>query len=429
MDAGLAYAIMGAPLRRRTWREFGYAFAGVLLGIPAFVLGVLGLVASVASLLTVGLPLLVGVLWGARGFVVVFRAPARALLGEDWPSPPPVQGRGWLRRVRGVLGDGRAWRALGYCLVKLPLSAVTLYGTVILLGGGLYTLTAPAWWLFDKDGLGGLQIESWGHSWEVATSGAVAVLLFPWVLRALVLVDRFLARALLGPSRSEQRIERLESGRATLTADAAGTLRRLERDLHDGTQARLVSLGVTLSRVEQRVARLDTDTSEIGGFLSSARGTVEDALTELRDIVRGIHPPALDAGLSTAVATLASRSGLPVDVDVALRAEPPEAVASAVYFSAAELLSNAARHAGATRVRLRLSDGGSAIRLVVADDGHGGATPGSGGTGLAGLARRADALDGTLDIASPPGGPTTVTLTLPIERWPAPLRQATRPIG
>jgi signal transduction histidine kinase len=408
--------VLRAPLSRRTWREFGYAFAGVLLGVPAFALGVLGLVSSVLSLLTVGLPLLAGALWAARsGATRMFRRPARVLVGLDWPLPPPVAGPGRLRRIRGVLTDGRAWRALGYCFVKLPLSGVTAYASASLLGVGCAALTAPVFWLTLHSGPPGFHVGSWQDSVEFAVTGALAVLTFPWVLRFLVFLDRFLASALLGPSRSEQRVTRLESGRATLTADSATMLRRLERDLHDGTQARLVSLGVTLSRVEQRVARLDADTSEIGDLLTSARGTVTDALTELRDIVRGIHPPALDAGLPTAVATLASRSGLPVDVDVALGGRPGDAVAAAVYFSAAELLSNAARHAGATRVRLRLSDGGSAIRLVVADDGHGGAVAGSGGTGLAGLARRAEALDGTLHIVSPAGGPTTVTLTLPSE--------------
>ena len=406
--------VLRAPVSRRTWRELGYAGAGVLLGIPAFVLAVLGLVASVLSLLTIGLPGLAGVLWAARsGATRAFRRPARALVGLDWSAPPPVAGSGPLRRLRAVLGDGRAWRALGYCFVKLPLSGLTVYASAGLLGVGCAALTAPAFWLLSHSGPPGYHVDSWWGSVEFFLTGALALLVFPWLLRFLVFLDRFLAAALLGPSRSEQRVARLESGRATLTADAAGVLRRLERDLHDGTQARLVSLGVTLSRVEQRVRRVDGDTTEIGDLLGAARGTVEDALSELRDIVRGIHPPALDAGLPTAVATLASRSGLPVEVDVALGARPGDAVAAAVYFTAAELLSNAARHAGASRVRLRLSDGEGVIRLVVTDDGHGGAAPGSGGTGLAGLARRAEALDGTLDIDSPHGGPTTVALTLP----------------
>jgi signal transduction histidine kinase len=182
----------------------------------------------------------------------------------------------------------------------------------------------------------------------------------------------------------------------------------------------MVSLGMALSRIGQRVDRLPGDTGEIRGLVEAARGSVTEGLAELRDIVRGIHPPALDDGLPTALTTLAARSAVPVEVRVTLSVTPADAVATTLYFAAAELLANAARHSGAERATLRLSDDDGTIRLVVSDDGRGGATlptaapdwPGS-GTGLAGLAGRAEALDGRLEIHSPPDGPTTVTMTLP----------------
>jgi signal transduction histidine kinase len=405
--------VLRAPVAGRTWREVGYAVVSLAFAIPAFLLPLLGLVFSGLSLLVVGLPMLAGVLFVARGTVRYFRWPARSLLGWDWPAPPPLRGHGVVARGRALLGDGRAWRALAYCFVKLPLAAATAYLTVLAVVGGLFCLTAPAWWLLSPTGFGLLDVGNWGDSWYVAGAGAIVLVVFAWLLRLLVALDRLLATALLAQSRAEQRIARLESSRATLTADAATTLRRVERDLHDGTQARLVSLGVTLSRIEQRLARLPGDTADLGALVESAHGTVTDALAELRDIVRGIHPPALDDGLATALTTLASRSGLPVEVGVELREAPPEGVATTVYFTAAELLANAARHAGATRVRLALTEDDQWVRLVVTDDGRGGAAPNGTGTGLAGLVRRAEALDGSLRIVSPAGGPTTVTMALP----------------
>jgi signal transduction histidine kinase len=406
-------AVLRAPVAGRTWREIGYVLASPLIAVPAFVLPLLALAAGALSLLLLGLPVLAGVLFAARGTVRYFRWPARKLLGWDWPAPAPIRRNGVLARGGALLADGRAWRALAYCLVKFPLAAFAGYLTVLAVAGGVYCLTCPIWFLLGPGWFNLIDVETGWDSWQVATGGTVILLVFPWLLRLYVALDRLLAGALLGPGRAEQRIARLESSRATLTADAATTLRRVERDLHDGTQARLVALGVTLSRIEQRLGRLPGDTTQLGALVGSARDTVTDALAELRDIVRGIHPPALDDGLATALTTLAARSGLPVEVSIALREPPPDAVATTVYFTAAELLANAARHAGQARVRLGVTEDDDWLRLVVADDGPGGAAPNATGTGLAGLARRAQALDGRFDVVSPAGGPTTVTMVLP----------------
>ncbi|MEO3924241.1 sensor domain-containing protein [Micromonosporaceae bacterium B7E4] len=413
-------AVLRAPLAPDTWRSLGYTLVGVLLAVPAFPLALLGLAATVASLVMVGLPVLVAVLRVARATPGYFRWPARSLLGWDWPSPPPLRGTGALGRARALLGDGPAWQALVYCLLKLPLAAFSGYLTVLAVVGGLYCLTCPAWSAHQATRFGPVEIDDWGESWYVSTAGAGLLLLFPWLLRALVGLDRVLVTALLAPSPARQRIARLESDRAVLTADAATTLRRVERDLHDGTQARLVSLGMMLSRIAHRVARLRRDTAdldavtaELDALVGTARSTVTDALAELRDIVRRVHPPALDDGLAVALTTLAARSGLPVEVTIALDEAPSDATAATVYFSAAELLANAARHAGCGRLRLRLGEDDGWIRLIVTDDGRGGAAPGGTGSGLAGLSRRAQALGGRFDVVSPVGGPTTITMTLP----------------
>jgi signal transduction histidine kinase len=404
-------AVLRAPVTARTWRSVAYTLLSLVPAAPAFVVALFGLVGGVLSLAVVGLPLLTLALAAARLSVRAFRRPARALLGWDWPDPVPLTGSGPLGRARAVLADGRAWRALAYCFLRLPLAAASGYLAVTALGIGVASLTCPLWsavWTWSE-------LDSWWESWMVATGGAIVLLIFPWLMWPLVRLDRLLVGWLLTPGPAAERIARLESGRAALTAGAATTLRRLERDLHDGTQARLVSLGVALSRIERRLDRLPGDTGEIRELVSAARDSVTEGLAELRDIVRGIHPPALDDGLATALSTLATRSGLPVEVAVDLTAPPPGATASTVYFAAAELLTNAARHAGANRVALRLTEDSGALRLVVTDDGRGGAAAAAtaDGTGLSGLARRAEALDGRLEIVSPAGGPTTVTVTLP----------------
>jgi signal transduction histidine kinase len=271
-------------------------------------------------------------------------------------------------------------------------------------------LTYPAWWFLSPTAFGGIDDPGWGGTWLLALQALGVLLVWPWFLLLLVRLDGVLVRALLEPSPDRARIAELQTSRAVLAADAATVLRRLERDLHDGTQARLVSLGLTLGRIGHRV-----EEPEVRELVAGAQATVADALAELRDIVRGIHPPALDDGLPTAVATLAARSAVPVETAVELITRPPDAIASAVYFSVAELLTNVARHAGATRVRLRLSEDERGFVLAVIDNGRGGAVVDGAGSGLAGLARRAAALDGTLEVVSPPGGPTAVTMTLPRE--------------
>ena len=401
----VAGVVLRAPVAGRTWREVGYAVTGTVMAVPTFVLPVLGLVFSVLSLLTIGLPLLTGVLLLARLTVRYFRGPARLFLGWSWPNPPPVRhAPGPVRWAGAVLGDGTGWKALAYCFARLPLMAAAAYLGGFLIVSGTLSATYPLWgrWFPDNPPLGG--------PWVTAAVGVAALFVFPWYFRLIIWLDRRLVRALLEPSPERARIAALESSRAALREDAAALLRRVERDLHDGTQARLVALGVALSRIERRSGE-----PQLRAMVGQARGAVVEALTELRDIVRGIHPPALDAGLATAIETLAARSAVPVAVHMDLPQRPAPETESALYFCAAELLTNVARHAGASRVRLELRMANSALRLAVTDDGHGGARPGDKGTGLAGLARRAGALDGTLRVDSPPGGPTTITVELPCE--------------
>jgi signal transduction histidine kinase len=212
-------------------------------------------------------------------------------------------------------------------------------------------------------------------------------------------------------ARHQHRIEELETSRAGAVNVQESELRRIERDLHDGAQARLVSLGMSLGRAEQA---LDKDPEAVRELLAEARQGAGEALAELRDLARGISPPILtDRGLEPAISALTARSPVPVTLSVDVPERPPATVESAAYFTVAEALANAIKHAHARRVDIRMQSANGRLVAEVADDGAGGADPL--GRGLTGLRQRAEALDGTLEVTSPGGGPTTVRAELPCE--------------
>jgi signal transduction histidine kinase len=382
----LASTIMRAPVDRRSTREAAYLAATLPSAIGAFMLALAALAACLALVVGVGLPLLVGVLALARESGTLFRRPARATLGWTWSPPAPLAARGRVRHAGALLRDGDAWRSLLYCALKLPLTAVGVYGALIGYVVGALGATYPLWWIVAHGASWPYGHRPWTGTWPLALQGAALLLIVPWFVRLVVTIDHALINRLLAPNRAQARISALEESRATLAEDATATLQRIERDLHDGTQARLVALGVALSRLEARVSD-----PEVEAIVATARQQVLDALEELREIIRGVHPPALDE----------------------LNSKPTDVVAAALYFTAAELLTNVARHAEADRARVEIHDDADRIWLVVRDDGHGGASLSSYGTGLAGVERRLRALDGTMSVDSPPNGPTIVTVTIP----------------
>jgi signal transduction histidine kinase len=234
---------------------------------------------------------------------------------------------------------------------------------------------------------------------------------WPMLAIALVLVALAAVALLSSPREAEltERIETLESTRAGAVDVQESELRRIERDLHDGAQARLVALGMSLGMAEHT---LKDDPGRASELLAEARVGAEQALRELRDLARGIHPPVLaDRGLEAAIAALASATPIEVALSVDVPQRPTATVESTAYFVVAESLANAAKHAHATRVDIRIERAPKALELEVADDGAGGADPA--GSGLRGLRRRVEALDGTLQVTSPPGGPTTIRAELP----------------
>ncbi len=402
--------VLRAPWERRSRRDLAYLTFTTLPAVPAFLVAQVGVAGAVLSLVVVGLPLLAAGLGLARAAGSLFVVPARATLGLVWPRPLPLAATGLLGRGREVLRSGQAWRSLLYCGIKLPIAIVALSGAATGYLLGLAAVTYPAWWFASHGAFEILNDQSWAHAWELAAQGAAALLVAPWIVRAFVGLDSFLLPRLLAPDPNQARIAALETTRAELAEDATAALRRIERDLHDGTQARLVAIGAALSRVERRV----TD-PEARAILTTTRQEALDALEELREIIRRVHPPALDAGLPTALASLAARSPVPAELRDGLRTRPSDAQATALYFSAAELLTNVARHADASHASIEVDETDEHVTLTVSDDGRGGAAVSPAGTGLVGLARRLAALDGTLTIDSPPSGPTRITITLPKE--------------
>ena len=242
------------------------------------------------------------------------------------------------------------------------------------------------------------------------------VLAAPWIAHGATALDRALMRGLLGPGRLAQRVRDLEQARARAVDDSAALLRRLERDLHDGAQVRLAALALNLGRAREQLGAHGEppDLAKARELVDAAHRGAKDALAELRDLARGIHPPILDNGLADALATLAAGSAIPVrfTADVAVRPSP--AIEAIAYFTAAELLANAAKHSHATAVTIQAAQHGDVLRLCVSDDGVGGADPDR-GSGLAGLTARMRTVDGRLYVDSPPGGPTRIAVELPMQ--------------
>jgi signal transduction histidine kinase len=249
----------------------------------------------------------------------------------------------------------------------------------------------------------------------LTAAGIAALIAAPWVSAAVGVLDARVARALLGPGKAEElqlRVEQLTQTRAGAVDAADAERRRLERDLHDGTQQRLVSLAIRLG-----MARAEgTGGAQAQLVIAEAHEETKAALAELRNLIRGLHPPVLeDRGLDAALSGIAARMPIPVKVTVDVSRRPPATIEAVAYFVVSEGLTNISRHAQATQAEVFVHRAEDRLHIIVSDDGVGGADPAR-GTGLAGLAKRAASVDGSFEIASPAGGPTLLTLDLPCTR-------------
>ena len=365
----------------------------------------------------------------ALGLGGVYRRLAAWLLGERIAAPPAIRREGGPgRRLTAPLRDRPSWRAAAYLLVKLPVTIVEGYAAIFAIFG-LANLTYPFWWHLFRNHpanvrlspvvavtpFGSLRIATFPGTFAAFAAGAAMVLAAPWLARGVSSADRWLMRGLLGPGRLAQRVADLEHTRALAVDDSAAMLRRLERNLHDGAQIRLATLAMNLGMAKEKLGDDGEvlDAAAVRELVDAAHRGAKDALSELRSLARGIHPPTLDNGLADALATLAAGSVIPVELDVDVPARPRPAVETIAYFCAAELLANAAKHSSANKIKIRAAGREDVLLLCVSDDGTGGADPAR-GSGLAGLAQRAAVVDGRLDITSPPGGPTQVTVELPL---------------
>ncbi|MEU8964614.1 sensor domain-containing protein [Streptomyces sp. NPDC048491] len=364
---------------RHTWKEIAHLLADFPMALIGFVYVVVMVALGLGlSVTVIGLPLLAVGLLGARQLGKAERARARALLGVHVEEPTPIPARpsrhgGFFPWLWTSLRDPVAWRNVLYEFVRLP--------------WGILTFTVTLVSLF------------------------VAWPLLGFVARGLTNADRMMVRALLSPSDSlERRIAELESDRGVVVDTAAADLRRIERDLHDGAQARLVALAMGLGLAKEKLLE-DPDTA--AAMVDEAHGEVKLALQELRDLARGIHPAVLtDRGLDAALSAIATRCTVPVKVAVDLPGRPAPAIEGIAYFTVSELLQNVSKHSRARAASVEVWRSGDRLLIQVEDDGVGGARL-DGGSGMAGLAERLGAVDGLFVLDSPAGGPTAVTAELP----------------
>ncbi|MFD7786326.1 sensor histidine kinase [Streptomyces nojiriensis] len=418
-------AVLRAPVAGRTWREFGYLLIGLPLSTLYFSLVITGVSLGAGLLVTfLGVPVLAGVLAMSRGFGHVERARVRALLGTDIAAPAPIRAKkaGPLAAMGALLKSGSAWRHALYSVIHFPWAVFSFCLSLTLWACGWAYLLYPLWfWVFpaytDQPGLQLFQNDGYTFYLDspamivlTCLVGLAFTLTTPWVIRALTTVDRVMVGGLLGASSLATRVSELESDRGVVVDTAAADLRRIERDLHDGAQARLVALAMDLGLAKEK---LTEDPQAAAQMVDEAHGEVKIALQELRDLARGIHPAVLtDRGLDAALSSVASRCAVPVRVAVDLPARPAAAIEGIAYFTVSELLQNVSKHALARSASVDVWKSGERLLIQVADDGRGGAGPRE-GTGLAGLTERLDAVDGVLVVDSPAGGGTTVTAELP----------------
>lgn len=417
-------ALAAAPVSVATWRGISQLVIGSVVLLVAFLVLTVGVATSLSLVIVVvGIPMLVATLWLCRPFAELERARLHAQLAVEIPAPRYPVRQGVWASWGGVLADSRTWAHAAYVLVAGVI--LTVQGVLVSVAGGF--------------AIGGLVYPVVALASGMSNPPIPLVLMVPgavllvWVTAlitqagSLALVRS--ARALVGASaraeaveaarqaqlraaQAEGRAVQLTETRTAAVGAADEERRRIERDLHDGAQQRLVALGVELGSARRKVS----SDPEAAAALEHAHREVKETLAELRDLVRGIHPAVLtDRGLDAALSALAARSPVPVRVDVP---DPPAlsrastSAQAAAYFVVAEALTNAAKHASASAVTVTATVADQNLRLVVADDGRGGAaaTPGS---GLDGLRSRVAALDGTFDLDSPAGAGTRLTVEVP----------------
>jgi len=413
--------IVTRPFRLQAWKELAYLLLGLPVGVVTFTVVVTGVALGVSLLITlVGIPVLVATAYADRGLAWLERRRAALVVGRPISDPPyrRPERPGALAWLKALAVDPQTWKEAAWMVVVFAVGLVGFVVAVVLWTVALWAVTFPVyWWALPHDAVpqvGGegdeLALDTWPLAIAVGACGLVLLVVSPWVCSLLAQGQARLARVFLGPGAATARLGELTRSRAAAVDAQTVELRRIERDLHDGAQARLVAATIDLGLAQEK---LEVDPVEARRLVEAAQAETKEAIGDLRRLVSGIAPAVLaDRGLDAALSGLVASCRVPVSLEVRLPERLPEAVEVAAYVVAAESLTNVQKHAEATTASLqaRVQDG----RLVVevTDDGRGdaAAVPGS---GLDGLAARVTALDGRLLVTSPAGGPTVVRAEIP----------------
>jgi signal transduction histidine kinase len=400
----LAYVVLGLP----------FGIATFTVTVTGFALG-FGLI----PLFLLGLVILWAMAYVVRGMAVMERGRATLFLDVELPGrPPELIGEGnALRRAWRRLTTRGTWKEVAYCLLLLPVGTVFFSLVVTVWSVALAGVLLPAYGY----ALPGGEVASWLHwssSAEVWTGfvvGLLAFLVAPGITRGLADAELAMVRALLTPSGAElltAKVSSLTESRARVVDAADAERRRIERDLHDGTQQHLVSMAMNLGMAKEK---LDSDPEAARELVAQAHQQAKDSITELRNVIRGVYPAVLtDRGLDAALSALAARSPVPVRLQVDLPRRPNPTAEAIAYFVVSESLTNVARHSGARNVTVYVEQSGDRLKVAVVDDGRGGAIEAA-GSGLTGLRDRVAAVEGRFTMTSPPGGGTTIAVEVPCE--------------
>ncbi|GAB3650594.1 sensor histidine kinase [Glycomyces tarimensis] len=417
---------------RKTVRQLGidtaYNLSSFPIALPAFVISVVGFALGIGTaVIWIGVPVMAATLLTMRGLAAAGRAQIPFVIRREVPKPrykTAKAGSSALRRFLTTLTDGQSWLNLLWAVTIFPVAvaafAITIAWWVATIGTLLYPLYA---WIIMAATGGGQQGPEyatrwlgWGDSYLAVSvltviGGLIMMLLLPLVVRGCALAQGWIGKGMLTSLSSlHERIDELAESRDAATSAEADALRRIERDIHDGPQQRLVSLGMELARVKRQ---MQANPEAAQQTLEEAISQTRDTINELRALSRGIAPPILtDRGLEAALAALAARSMVPVELETSLHGRYRSTVESTVYFVVAEALTNISKHSQASHASVSVDDWGDRLVVSVGDNGIGGAHL-SKGHGLSGLTDRIKAAEGEWTIDSPEGGPTVIVAEVP----------------
>lgn len=417
--------IMANPFRPwtqpgRLFRAVAYVAIGLPVGIVVFVVTIVSIALSIGLMpaFLLGIPIGWIGLMTSRGLAHVERSRAGAFATPIPDSVARLTRETWFARLGERVRSKARWREIAHHLLALPVNTIGYSVVAASWCGSLAIALLPAY-------VGGLPDDSAkfylfdlaaddAARWIALGVGIVGlVLVAPWITIGTATAEWSLAERLLGPTDDERmarQVAELRTSRTAAVDSAEAERRRIERDLHDGAQQRLVALAANLGAARDK---LDDDPAAGQEMVAAAHEEAKAALGEIRDLVRGIHPVILqDRGIDAALSAVVARSPVPVALDVQIAERPPAAVESATYFVVTEALTNVARHSGATRAHVSIARAADRVVVEIRDDGNGGADA-SKGTGLQGIRERVSAMGGTTHVISPQGGPTTISVEMP----------------